>query len=175
MKGGRSSGWENSLSKNGEAAPSMACAEDAWNEEGLQVRGRASAKAGRWGVGHGTWGHQPVTPRSQHGEGLGVTGADSPRGCLASAPSQGLSATEAAAPTSCSHLLLPCGNQSSLEKVSTNAPPVPGVIDAGWQSISGGPLPLRQQGPDAYLTNVRALFSEAQTEAQLCLPLPLGR
>lgn len=53
-----------------------------------------------------------------------------------------------------SHLPLPCGNQSSLEKVSTKAQPAPGVIDAGSRNISVGPLPPPWQGPDACHTNV---------------------
>lgn len=42
---------------------------------------------------------------------------------------------------SCSHLWLSCGNQSSLEKVSTNALPAPGIIDSRIVKHSVGPLP----------------------------------
>lgn len=41
-------------------------------------------------------------PNTEKGRGWGITGTDSPSGCLASALSQGLSATVTATPTSCS-------------------------------------------------------------------------
>lgn len=56
--------------------------------------------------------------------GAGVIIPDSPSGCVVSNTGGR------------SHLLLPCGNQSLLNKVSTNALLAPGVIDAGrpqWQ------------------------------------------
>lgn len=132
VEGGRAFFWVgNSPSKNVEVAPSMAWAEDAWQEEGLlgeEAQHLQRLESGDWGMRQGCGG-QPVTPSRQPCAvptqgGAGVIIPDSPSGCVVSNTGGR------------SHLLLPCGNQSLLNKVSTNALLAPGVIDAGrpqWQ------------------------------------------
>lgn len=77
-----------------------------------------------------------------------------------------------------SHLPLPCGNQSLLRKVSTNAPLAPGAIDARSRNISVGlPTPTSSGRALMHVTLMCLLwFSEAPPEAQLCplRPLPPG-
>lgn len=144
--------------KKVEVAPSMARVEGAWNKEGLEVDEAEHLRrqeGGEWGTerdasacntqpaallgpstgrGRGHWSRLPQGP---------------PRLC----PQPGAVSNSGRH----SHLPLPCGNQSLLRKVSTNAPPASGVIDAGSRNISVGPLPPRWQGSDACHTNVPAL------------------
>lgn len=90
-----------------------------------------------WGVGTETW-VSPCDPSrpactSQH---RAVIGALSPCGCLASAPSQGLSAIFCSGATSHSPL-----ESVITGKVNANAPAASGAIDAGSQNISGSAPP----------------------------------
>ena len=139
-------------------AASVARVEDTWNEEGLQVEESwhlQRLENGEWGMEHRgiSLEHPAGSPAwSQHREGLGsLVRTPSRLPCLC--PQPGAVSNSGGR----SHLLLPCGNQSVLRKVSTNAPLAPGVIDAGSRNISVGPLPPWWQGPDACHTNVPAL------------------
>lgn len=103
VEGGRAFFWVgNSPSKNVEVAPSMAWAEDAWQEEGLlgeEAQHLQRLESGDWGMRQGCGG-QPVTPPadspvlSQHREVLGSS--------FQTLQVAAWSATLAAAPTSCS-------------------------------------------------------------------------
>lgn len=153
-KKGREVFWVgNSPSTDVEVAPSMAWAENAWDKRDPRWRRPISAKAGRQGVGHGASVCNPSRSSctSQHREGLGVIGAGSVSGCLASAPSQGLSATVAVtrtpnSPVGISHHLkgqhkCTTGSRSYRCRILTN---------------QYGPLPPWWQGPEACHTNVPA-------------------
>lgn len=148
--------------------PSRAGLEDAWNKAGLQGE-EASAKAGRWDRGNGT--QQAALHGPHTGRGWGRW-CRLPLRLPCLIPSQGLSVTVAAAPTSCS----PAGTRHCSERsaqmhhwlgellmqdleisVWVHPPPPP----PRWQAL----LPVTLMCP--------LWFSEAQPEAQLCLPRPL--
>lgn len=155
MKGRKRGFWLGKQPKEeGQGAAGMAKREGAGTRRGGS-RWRSPGICKGWKVG--SWGISLEPPAggpapSQHREGLG-SWVQTPGGLPCLCPQAGAVSTRG----SRSHLLLPCGNQSLLRKVSTNAPLAPGVIDAGSRNISVGPLPPWRQGPDACHTNVPAL------------------
>lgn len=130
-------------------------------------------EGGEWGMDHNGVGQQPRTVGPNTGRDWDHRGRlfqRQPGLC----PQPGAVSNSSTS----SHLPLPCGNQSLLRKVSTNAPLAPGAIDAGSRNISVGlPTPTSSGRALMHVTLMCLLwFSEAPPEAQLCplWPLPLG-
>ena len=105
------------------------------------------------------------------GRGWGVIGTDSPSGCLASAPGQGLSATVAAAPTSRS----PAGISHHSKRSAQMHRQLQELLMQDGEISVWVHSPRRGRALMPVTLMCLLLFSQAQPVAPLCLPLPLGR